>query len=200
VTTIVMAPVPGPEGPPETARKVRAAAVGADRAFRLTLQGAGLAVLVIMTTIGPVPVLPGLAGVRRRRPLEVHHHPGLGTHLAQLRDRDGDHGHAPHRRGGRDLRRAAGHRGGALHLRVRATSISPSADQPGRSDGRVPSVVYGLWGAYFLQEKVMPVVKWISSTFGWIPLLGIHDANPNDPFEDKAIYESSTFIAGSWWR
>jgi phosphate transport system permease protein len=60
----------------------------------------------------------------------------------------------------------------------------------------VPSVVYGLWGAYFLQEKVIPVAKWISSTFGWIPLLGIHDANPNDPFEDKTIYESSTFVAG----
>ncbi|HEV7827399.1 MAG TPA: hypothetical protein VGP04_00840 [Pseudonocardiaceae bacterium] len=52
MTTIVMAPVPGPEGPPETVRKVRSAAVGADRAFKLTLQGAGVTVLVIMTTIG----------------------------------------------------------------------------------------------------------------------------------------------------
>jgi ABC-type phosphate transport system permease subunit len=33
-------------------------------------------------------------------------------------------------------------------------------------------------------------------TFGWIPLLGVHDANPDDPFEDKTIDKSSTFIAG----
>jgi phosphate transport system permease protein len=27
-------------------------------------------------------------------------------------------------------------------------------------------------------------------------LLGIHDADPNNPFENKTVYESSTFIAG----
>jgi phosphate transport system permease protein len=40
------------------------------------------------------------------------------------------------------------------------------------------------------------LAKWISLTFGWIPLLSVHGTNPNDPFENKTIYESSTFIAG----
>jgi phosphate transport system permease protein len=60
----------------------------------------------------------------------------------------------------------------------------------------VPSVVYGLWGFYFLSEPIIPLVRWLSSTFGWIPLLGIHDAKPDDPFQSLTIYESSTFIAG----
>jgi phosphate transport system permease protein len=60
----------------------------------------------------------------------------------------------------------------------------------------VPSVVYGLWGFYFLQEKIIPLAKWISTYFGWLPFLGIHDATPDDPLADKTIYESSTFIAG----
>jgi phosphate transport system permease protein len=47
-----MAPVPGPDTPPEAARKVRSVAAGADRVFGRSLQGAGLLVLVIMTTIG----------------------------------------------------------------------------------------------------------------------------------------------------
>ncbi len=27
----------------------------------------------------------------------------------------------------------------------------------------VPSVVYGLWGVFFLQESVIPVSRWIST-------------------------------------
>jgi phosphate transport system permease protein len=60
----------------------------------------------------------------------------------------------------------------------------------------VPGVVYGLWGFHLLNEQVIPLARWISSTFGWIPLLSIADANPNDPLESPTIYESSTFIAG----
>jgi phosphate transport system permease protein len=52
MTTVVTEPMSGSAGPAEPARKVRSAAVGADRVFKLTLRGAGLAVLVIMTTIG----------------------------------------------------------------------------------------------------------------------------------------------------
>src|SRR5262249_16907924 len=58
----------------------------------------------------------------------------------------------------------------------------------------VPSVVYGLWGFYFLSERIIPVARWISTHFGWIPLLGIHDANPDDPLKSPTIYENSTFI------
>jgi phosphate transport system permease protein len=60
----------------------------------------------------------------------------------------------------------------------------------------VPSVVFGLWGFYFLTEKVIPLARFISSHFGWIPLLSVPGANPNDPGESLAVYKSSTFIAG----
>lgn len=35
----------------------------------------------------------------------------------------------------------------------------------------IPSVVYGLWGFFFLLPLVGPVMDWLSRTLGWIPLL-----------------------------
>jgi phosphate transport system permease protein len=182
--------------PPETARKVRSAAAGADRVFKLTLQGAGVAVLIIMTTIGLFLFYRGSqaladAGIWKFVTTQAweptSHNFGIATVIT-----------------GTLLIAAV-----AVTLAVPlATGVALYISEyvPRRFRqllinlvdlmAAVPSVVYGLWGAYFLQEKIIPVAKWISSTFGWIPLLGIHDANPNDPFEDKTIYESSTFIAG----
>ncbi|MBV8995876.1 MAG: phosphate ABC transporter permease subunit PstC, partial [Pseudonocardiales bacterium] len=60
----------------------------------------------------------------------------------------------------------------------------------------VPGVVYGLWGFYLLNPMIIPWARWISSTFGWLPLLGIHDSHPGDSLETPTIYESSTFVAG----
>ncbi len=191
-----MVGAPGSMDSPETARKVRSAAAGADRAFQLTLRGAGLAVLVIMTTIGLFLFYRGSqaladAGIWKFVTTQAweptSHNFGIATVIT-----------------GTLLIAAV-----AVTLAVPlATGVALYISEyvPRRFRqllinlvdlmAAVPSVVYGLWGAYFLQEKVIPVAKWISSTFGWIPLLGIHDASPNDPFEDKTIYESSTFIAG----
>jgi phosphate ABC transporter permease protein PstC len=36
----------------------------------------------------------------------------------------------------------------------------------------VPSVVYGLWGVFFLAPKLMPAEKWFASTFSFIPWIG----------------------------
>ncbi len=35
----------------------------------------------------------------------------------------------------------------------------------------VPSVVYGLWGLIFLVPKLIPLSEWLSTYFGWIPIL-----------------------------
>jgi phosphate transport system permease protein len=187
---------PGSIDPPETARKVRSAAAGADRVFKLTLQGAGVTVLVIMTTIGLFLFYRGSqaladAGIWKFVTTQAweptSHNFGIATVIT-----------------------------GTLLIALVAVILAVplatgvalyiSEYVPRRFRqllinlidlmAAVPSVVYGLWGAYFLQENVIPVAKWISSNLGWIPLLGIHDATPNDPFEDKTIYESSTFIAG----
>jgi phosphate transport system permease protein len=59
----------------------------------------------------------------------------------------------------------------------------------------VPSVVYGLWGAFFMQNHAYTLALWLSSHFGWIPFFNV-DADPNDPLTSVTNYKSSTFLAG----
>ncbi|MBG6108283.1 phosphate ABC transporter permease subunit PstC [Frigoribacterium sp. CG_9.8] len=59
----------------------------------------------------------------------------------------------------------------------------------------VPSVVYGLWGLFFLQANVIPVAQWISTYFGWIPFLRVSDA-AGLPLSEASAFTSSAFIAG----
>ncbi|MBZ5734721.1 phosphate ABC transporter permease subunit PstC [Nocardioides sp. TRM66260-LWL] len=60
----------------------------------------------------------------------------------------------------------------------------------------VPSVVYGLWGAFFLQSHVYGLSKLISQYLGWIPIFAIPGSNPDDPLDSATQYQSSIFIAG----
>jgi phosphate ABC transporter permease protein PstC len=43
----------------------------------------------------------------------------------------------------------------------------------------VPSVVYGLWGVFFLIPKLKPIEQWISDTFSFLPFVGGNVAGPN---------------------
>ena len=36
----------------------------------------------------------------------------------------------------------------------------------------VPSVVYGLWGIFFLAPKLQPAEQWVADTFSFIPFIG----------------------------
>lgn len=60
----------------------------------------------------------------------------------------------------------------------------------------VPSVVYGLWGAFFLQAQIVGLSRWIATYFSWIPVLKVDGTDPHDPLETTTVYTSSTFIAG----
>lgn len=60
----------------------------------------------------------------------------------------------------------------------------------------IPSVVYGLWGFFFLQGNITPVSRWISLNFGWIPIFAVDGSDPNDPLSSVTVFTSSTFIAG----
>jgi len=60
----------------------------------------------------------------------------------------------------------------------------------------IPSVVYGLWGFFALQGAIVPIARWISQTFGWIPFLSVPEYDPNDPLAPNTVFTSSTFIAG----
>jgi phosphate ABC transporter permease protein PstC len=42
----------------------------------------------------------------------------------------------------------------------------------------VPSVVYGLWGFFFLVPKLRPLEQWFSDTFSFLPVVGGHVAGP----------------------
>jgi len=59
----------------------------------------------------------------------------------------------------------------------------------------VPSVVFGLWGVFFLQANIIPVSQWISTYFGWIPIFSVTDAT-GQRLTDAGAFTSSAFIAG----
>ncbi|MFT4036460.1 MAG: phosphate ABC transporter permease subunit PstC, partial [Patulibacter sp.] len=43
----------------------------------------------------------------------------------------------------------------------------------------VPSVVYGLWGVFFLVPKLRPIEQWLSDAFSFLPFVGGTVAGPN---------------------
>ena len=60
----------------------------------------------------------------------------------------------------------------------------------------VPSVVYGLWGAFFLQRHLWTVPQFMSQQLGWIPVFSVPGVDPDDPIANATRYESSIFLAG----
>lgn len=60
----------------------------------------------------------------------------------------------------------------------------------------VPSIVYGLWGFFFLQGRVVGLSRWLSHYFGWFPPFHVNGSDPTDPLSTPSVYTSSTFIAG----
>lgn len=60
----------------------------------------------------------------------------------------------------------------------------------------VPSIIFGLWGVYFLQAAIIPVSQWISSTVGLvIPVLAVRD-EAGASVSEPSFFTSSAFIAG----
>jgi phosphate transport system permease protein len=59
----------------------------------------------------------------------------------------------------------------------------------------VPSVIFGLWGVFFLQANVIPVSQWISNNFGWIPIFRVTNA-AGELATEASAFTSSAFIAG----
>lgn len=51
----------------------------------------------------------------------------------------------------------------------------------------VPSLIYGIWGFFFLQPHLLGVAKWLADNLGFIPLF----STPDGPF-----FAASPFIAG----
>jgi phosphate transport system permease protein len=60
----------------------------------------------------------------------------------------------------------------------------------------IPSVVYGLWGFFFLQHNITGIARWIATYFSWIPIFRVDGFDPNDPLSSVTLFTSSTFVAG----
>jgi phosphate transport system permease protein len=51
----------------------------------------------------------------------------------------------------------------------------------------VPSLVYGLWGAYFLQPRLLGLSRWLGDNLGFIPFFRV---------QNEGNFAASAFIAG----
>lgn len=60
----------------------------------------------------------------------------------------------------------------------------------------VPSVVYGLWGFFLLQDRAVGLSRWLATWMSWIPFFKVSSADPNNPLATGSVYTSSAFIAG----
>jgi phosphate transport system permease protein len=54
----------------------------------------------------------------------------------------------------------------------------------------IPSIVYALWGVFFLEPRIIGTVRWTSDHFGFVPPLKVRGG------ESAALFTASPFIAG----
>ncbi|MEV6925585.1 phosphate ABC transporter permease subunit PstC [Dactylosporangium sp. NPDC051485] len=54
----------------------------------------------------------------------------------------------------------------------------------------IPSIIYGLWGVFFLQPRVIGTVRWMSEHLGFIPIFEVRGEHTPSSFT------TSTFLAG----
>lgn len=60
----------------------------------------------------------------------------------------------------------------------------------------VPSVVYGLWGLFLLQGRVIGLSRWLATWLSWLPFFKVTDANAHGALPNNSAFTASTFIAG----
>jgi phosphate transport system permease protein len=60
----------------------------------------------------------------------------------------------------------------------------------------VPSVVFALWGFYFLEWRMTSLSRWIHDWFFWIPLFQVNGVSRHQTGPTATFYTSSTFIVG----
>ncbi|CCH28429.1 phosphate ABC transporter permease subunit PstC [Actinosynnema sp. NPDC047251] len=184
-----------PVAPPDEPRRRVAAPGGIDLVFRLMLRVAGLAVLVIMATVGLFLLTQGT---------EAFSAAGFDFLTTQAWEPDSlNFGIAAVLIGTLLIASVALVVAFPLALGV-ALYISEYAPRGLKRlltsmidlMAAVPSVVYGLFGSVFLQWQGVDIPRWISIQFGWIPFLDVDGADPTNPLSTDAAYVTSTFWAG----
>jgi phosphate transport system permease protein len=56
----------------------------------------------------------------------------------------------------------------------------------------VPSLIYGLWGLFYLQPRLITLSKWMADHMGWVPFFHVDDQYGTS----LGIFPSSTFVSG----
>ena len=59
----------------------------------------------------------------------------------------------------------------------------------------VPSIIWGLWGAYLIEPHALYVSHWLATYFGWIPIFHV-DTDPRAAVWQQTRFTASAFIAG----
>jgi phosphate transport system permease protein len=59
----------------------------------------------------------------------------------------------------------------------------------------VPSIIYGLWGAYLIEPHALYVAHWLHQNLGFLPFFQV-DTDPNAPVWAQTRYTASAFMAG----
>lgn len=56
----------------------------------------------------------------------------------------------------------------------------------------IPSLIYGLWGLFYLQPRLITLSKWLGDHFGFIPIFRVNGPSPHS----LGQFAASTFVAG----
>lgn len=66
----------------------------------------------------------------------------------------------------------------------------------------VPSLVFGMWGLYFLVPQTQGLQKWLSDYFSWIPLFDARPRNPatGEPLLNPANGQPLEFLASQYGK
>lgn len=196
-TTIVATRRSGDEAPPtpEVRRRPKRVSGWGDKVFRVGARMAGLTVLALMTLVGLFLALRAWSALRTA---------GWSFLTTQAWEPDTHHfGIAAVLQGTVMIALVAMTVSVPMAL---GTALFISEVVPARFKSwfvsmidlmaAVPSVVYGLWGLYFLEGHVVGVARWLSDWLSWIPIFKVPGSGPNNPLASASIFTASTFIAG----
>jgi len=189
-------PFEGPElAPPQTPIKLTSRLSASDYAFRAVARGGGVLVLVLMVAVGAFLAYRGAQALHR-----------AGWSFLTTQDWNPDGG---------KFGIAAIIVGTILIALVAIAVAVPlavgaalyiSEYAPRRIQrllislvdlmAAVPSIVFGLWGFFFLEWRMTSLSRWINDWFFWIPLFKVNGVTRNYTGPTATFYTSSSFIAG----
>ncbi|MDR2373777.1 MAG: phosphate ABC transporter permease subunit PstC [Bifidobacteriaceae bacterium] len=176
-------------------RRVKTAAGAADRVFRYGAHGSGVLVLAIMTLVGLFLAIRGAEAIN-----------AAGGRFLTEQDwepNSGRFGIAAVLFGTIAIALIAIVVALPLALGT-ATYISEYAPAGIKSFlvgvvdlmAAIPSVVYGLWGFFWLEGNLLPVARWIATNFAWIPIFKVSRFDPQDPLATPTVFTASATLAG----